>query len=614
MAITDTWLYDNDCSVIVQLKSNNYDFIHSPRHDGRSGGGVGVLFRNNIKLTSSKSLLLHTSECIINSFIINQYNIRIILIYRPPNSSSSLFFDAFYELISSISLENTFILGDFNFHFWSSDFYAIAFLNLLNSMSLTQLITCNTHISKNILDLIIVPTILKNKIQIFPINYLISDHFAIESEILINNHLPKSGKIKVSHRILKNFPLSSFCSELLIAIELSNKNVSLNNLNQILSGLLDKYAPIKTKFINPSKLNSKWFNDDTIMLKKDMRRCERTFLKNQIHTNLIDFQESKHVFRKGVHAAKSSYYKNKIISCGNNVRKLYSLANTLLGKSKKNNSLPDIIDNLLCPKFSNYFTLKIEKIYNSISSKLSLLPQVDHTNDYSNLYTPNGIYLNKFITPPNPDIFNLIYTAKSSSPLDSLPLDIFKSIASHLTPVLSTIIENSFNTGIFPDKLKHGIISPILKNTTYNVEDFSSYRPISKLSLFSKIFEKIVAKQLVTFINSNNLSCKYQSGFRSNHSTETAINYILNDIYIAIEAGSKIQLLLLDLSSAFDTLSFDILSLRLASLCIESLALNWLTSFFTDRSTAVKINDSISEPSSILFGVPQGSVLGPLLF
>ena len=137
-----------------------------------------------------------------------------------------------------------------------------------------------------------------------------------------------------------------------------------------------------------------------------MRHCESKFLKNQIHTNLIDFQESKHVFRKGVHAAKSSYYEKKIISCGNNVRKLYSLANTLLGKSKKNNSLPDIIDNLLCQEFSNYFTLKIEKIYNSISSKLSLLPQVNHTNDYSNLYTPNDIYLNKFITPPNPDIFS----------------------------------------------------------------------------------------------------------------------------------------------------------------------------------------------------------------
>ena len=78
---------------------------------------------------------------------------------------------------------------------------------------------------------------------------------------------------------MKNFPLSSFCSELLIAIELSNKNVSLNNLNQILSGLLDKYASIKIKFINPSKLNSKWFNDDTIMLKNEMRRCERKFLK-----------------------------------------------------------------------------------------------------------------------------------------------------------------------------------------------------------------------------------------------------------------------------------------------------------------------------------------------
>ena len=85
--------------------------------------------------------------------------------------------------------------------------------------------------------------------------------------------------MKVSHINLTKFPLSSFYFELLIAIELSNKNVSLNNLNLILSDLLDKYASIKRKFINPSKLNSKWFNDDTIILKKEMRRCERRFLK-----------------------------------------------------------------------------------------------------------------------------------------------------------------------------------------------------------------------------------------------------------------------------------------------------------------------------------------------
>ena len=131
-------------------------------------------------------------------------------------------------------------------------------------------------------------------------------------------------------------------------------------------------------------------------------------------------------------------------------------------------------------------------MYKSISSELSLLPQVNHTNDYSNLYTPNGIYLNKFITPPNPNLFNLIYIAKSSPPLDSLPLDIFKSIASYLTHVISNIIENSFNTGIFSDELKHRIISSILKNTTYNVEDYSSYIPISKLSIFLKSLKKLL--------------------------------------------------------------------------------------------------------------------------
>ena len=109
-----------------------------------------------------------------------------------------------------------------------------------------------------------------------------------------------------------------------------------------------------------------------------------------------------------------------------------------------------------------------------------------YTNDYFILYLPNGMYLNKFITSPNPGIFNMIYNLQ----LPFIPFHYIFGIilSSHIIPVLSSIIDNSFNTVIFPNELKHRIISPILKNTTYSVEDFSSYRPISKLSIFSKIF------------------------------------------------------------------------------------------------------------------------------
>uniref|UniRef100_A0A3B3C819 Reverse transcriptase domain-containing protein n=1 Tax=Oryzias melastigma TaxID=30732 RepID=A0A3B3C819_ORYME len=169
-------------------------------------------------------------------------------------------------------------------------------------------------------------------------------------------------------------------------------------------------------------------------------------------------------------------------------------------------------------------------------------------------------------------------------------------------------------TGIVPSFLKTAAVKPILKKPGSDPNILSNYRPISNLPFISKILEKIVASQLNSHLMQNNLFEPFQSGFRPSHSTETALIKITNDLLLAADSGLITILILLDLSAAFDTISHSILLHRLSSLGITSTPLRWFQSYFSDRTQFIQLKSFRSQSSSVSTGVPQGSVLGPLLF
>ena len=189
-----------------------------------------------------------------------------------------------------------------------------------------------------------------------------------------------------------------------------------------------------------------------------------------------------------------------------------------------------------------------------------------------------------------------------------------KKISPALSMYLSTIFKNSLNYGTVPTYFKHALISPILKKKNLDKNSLCNYRPISQLSTISKILEKVVFKQLIHFLEINNLIDPFQSSYRPNHSTETCLNHVISNILNSLATESPIQLLLLDLSAAFDTLDHDFLTNRLRDIGVDGIALSWLISFFKYRTFDVKTGSSISITKLISTGVPQCSVLGPLLF
>ncbi|WP_419586369.1 RNA-directed DNA polymerase, partial [Thiolapillus sp.] len=142
-----------------------------------------------------------------------------------------------------------------------------------------------------------------------------------------------------------------------------------------------------------------------------------------------------------------------------------------------------------------------------------------------------------------------------------------------------------------------------------------NFRPVSNLSFMSKVTEKVVLQQLLAYLTEHKLICPSQSAYRPHHSTETALLKITNDILLALDSGNVSLLTLLDLSAAFDTIDHCILLDRLQHMYgISGTALSWFSSYLTNRTQSVIVNDHISQVSSLSYGVPQGSVLGPILF
>ena len=142
-----------------------------------------------------------------------------------------------------------------------------------------------------------------------------------------------------------------------------------------------------------------------------------------------------------------------------------------------------------------------------------------------------------------------------------------------------------------------------------------NYRPVSNLSFFSKILEKVVASRLNSHINSSHTSNNYQSAYRKFHSTETTLLKIHNDILSSMDDGKVTALTLLDLSAAFDTIDHTVFLRRLGNwFGVSGKALDWFKSYLTGRSQRIKLSNCLSSRCDLSFGVPQGSVLGPLLF
>ncbi len=205
----------------------------------------------------------------------------------------------------------------------------------------------------------------------------------------------------------------------------------------------------------------------------------------------------------------------------------------------------------------------------------------------------------------------LLSSHPTTCPLDPIPSHLLQAISPTLLPALTHIINTSLLTGIFPTAFKQARVTPLLKKPTLNTSLLENYRPVSLFPFIAKTLEQVVFNQVSLFLSQNNKLDANQSGFRSGHSTETALLSVTKALRIAKANSKSSVLILLDLSATFDTVNHQILLSTLSSMDITGIPLGWFESYLTGRSFRVAWGGEVSKAHKLVTGVPQGRFLDP---
>ena len=480
--------------------------------------------------------------------------------------------------------------------------------NILEPLSLTQVIDKPTRITEDTrkcIDVIMVNN--KEKCLCHGVAPTYSDHHLVYMSYDIKK--PKVLPKKITKRDMKNFSAENFQKDIERAPwhvigefqdnDVDNKVTALENM---LNTIIDKHAPTKTFTVREQPL-AQWMNKD---IQKDMdyrdkllEECNKSGKKE----DRIKFRQVRNKVSHKQRRAKKEHI-HKIVNSKVNDSK------TFFQNLKKNGIIEDKKKGHRGCKYS---ATKLNQSFlqnnNAKENVEDVNEEIRKINEKSINTTPKF----KFIDVDADEIKKIIKTLKSSScGVDGISAFFIKLAADHIANPLANIINASFRHRTFPKRWKNAIVKPIPKISNPTSE--SEYRPISLLTVHSKILEKVAAYQIIKYFQEEELQDIYQSAYKANHSTITALLNISDDIYNALDDSELTIMVLIDYSKAFDTINHRILFAKLKKLGFHFEAISWIVSYLTDRKQKVQTLDDESGWEDVLNGVPQGSVLGPLLF
>lgn len=349
-------------------------------------------------------------------------------------------------------------------------------------------------------------------------------------------------------------------------------------------------------------------NDEILTAKRHRRKAERRWRASRSTTDLLSFRLCRNRVTFLMNKARCAYYTNFVSENCFNQRKLFSACKSLLNLLKCASLPLNSNPSQLANDFGKFFRDKINSIRLEIARQCCSSGVSD---SHLALYGPS---FSEFRLLSETEVLKLIKSStKTTCSLDPIPTKLFTECLDVLLTPITKLINLSLESGCFPLLWKRALVKPILKDGLDPI--FKNYRPVSNLAYASKLVETVVAKQLQHYLFSIDLFPILQSAYRPNHSTETALLKVTNDILLNMNDQRVTLLLLLDLSAAFDTVDHDTLLHRLQfTFGVNGKVLSWFSSYLSGRSQQIAINETLSAEFELHCGVPQGSCLGPLLF
>ena len=417
---------------------------------------------------------------------------------------------------------------------------------------------------------------------------------------------------KYRNEVVNENPLVT--SENSINLEDNNPQSSYNEFDENLHKVYNKYFPLVKK--SRKQANDKPFITNGIKESiKSRNALFKKYLDDPSEINKQNWKNKRNRVVQILRKAESDYYASFIKNNSDNSKQLWKRFGNVLGKSKSNQSPIDklLIDDKLITdqktitsEFNKYFCSVGEKLASKIRDTGS-----DNFKKYLTHPSQHSIYLSNITI--NEIIIEINNLEQNKSPgHDEFTAKFLKISHDIISPILCDIFNICMKKGEYPNLLKIAKVLPIFKKGSKS--QVSNYRPISVLSCINKIFEKILAKRIYSFLEKHQTLYEFQFGFRTGHSTTHALIEISDRLKLALNSNKMMCGLFLDLSKAFDTVNHKILLSKLDHYGIRGPAYNLLKSYLSNRKQYVKIGKHKSELREIKCGVPQGSVLGPLLF
>ena len=569
----------------------------------------------------------------------------LVNVYRSPSKNLDSFIILLDQTMRSInrhSKKHVIFTGDINCDLlkYENNLQAQKLVDTMAQYGFLQLVSRPTRITDSSATLIdhVYTNKLENTLSCNIITTSLSDHLGIVTTIALDS---ESGP-RIAMRLRENNPINSLYREIneanhekfreLISDEtwegifaVSDVSEQYNKFHGIYMKHYDFAYPMKKKKVgrrkNERKNSKPWilpWLEDAIARKQNLyHEYIKEFVKNPSTADKTAYNKLEKFCCKHVDLAKKRHYKKFFEEHKENSRKQWQMINSLLNRNNKKSDpikLHDCEGNLITSSVdvASHFNKYFSSIASNLKEKISARKIFD-PGGYQKFLTnssENSFYIR---TVNSSEVHNTIKDLKNKATLDSKICALKIANENHdFTEVLSKIVNNSFQKGCFPEHLKTARVVPIHKEGSKT--DVANYRPISLLSSFSKIYEKLMHKRVLEFLDRNNSLYEMQYGFRPGRSCEHALLNAQNTILNSLSRKQVSLLLLIDFSKAFDMVDHSILLAKLHHYGIRGIAHKWFESYLKQRNQFVSVNGADSGPEKLLYGVPQGSILGPLLF